>query len=62
VLHLFRQTASELCTGKVPDLLVDISQRMAVSTEMSLSRRDAESDLFDLDPHLRRHARTAAKS
>ena len=41
-LHLFHQTADELCAKEVADLLVDIPQRMAVSIEMSLARLDGE--------------------
>jgi hemoglobin len=43
-LRLFRQTAKELCTTEIADALIDIAERMAVSIEMSLSRRDGEVD------------------
>lgn len=38
-LSLFRQTAIEVCTGRVAGILIDIAERMAVSIEMSLGRR-----------------------
>jgi len=43
-LRLFRQTAKELCTADVADALIDIAERMAVSIEMSLTRRDSGED------------------
>lgn len=41
-LRLFRETAEELCSREVAGALIDIAQRMAVSIEMSLTRRDSE--------------------
>ncbi|MBN8963855.1 MAG: group III truncated hemoglobin [Rhizobiales bacterium] len=43
-LRLFRQTAKELCTTEIADALIDIAERMAVSIEMSLTRRDNGED------------------
>lgn len=38
-LALFRQTAKEICTEEVANVLIEIAERMAVSIEMSLARR-----------------------
>jgi hemoglobin len=43
-LRLFRQTAKELCTTEIAEALIDIAERMAVSIEMSLTRRDNGED------------------
>jgi hemoglobin len=43
-LCLFRQTAKELCTTEIANALIDIAERMAVSIEMSLTRRDSGED------------------
>lgn len=61
-LHLFRQTANELCAGQVADLLIDIAKRMAVSIEMSLSRRDADSDVSDSNQRSRQRRHRANRN
>lgn len=38
-LTIFRQSARDACTKEAADHLIDIAERMAVSLEMSLNRR-----------------------
>jgi hemoglobin len=38
-LLLFRQTAREICSEEVANILIDIAERMATSIEISLARR-----------------------
>lgn len=46
-LRLFRETAGESLTKEMADVLVDIAERMAVSIEMSLVKRDGSPDAPD---------------